>query len=134
MLRRIASLMFLLWTVSTFAIAAEGVKTRATISEAREAHPAITTLDTLQIVGQFESTPNNTAIFGDTDHDGASEIILTTVLPPSFESRVRILEHVSQGQFIPVFAGPLAIALAAGDVDQDGRTDLTPMRQKFYAA
>lgn len=80
-------------------------------------------LDSLQVIGQFEEVPSNLAVFGDSDHDGTNEIIITKV-SPSFSSFVRILEFEGNGHFEPVFDGPGITALAIGDADQDGKTDL----------
>jgi len=40
------------------------------------------------------------------------------------ENVLRILEYAHYGQFVPAFDGNYTIPLAAGDVDQDGKSDL----------
>ena len=80
-------------------------------------------LDTLQVVGDFEYAPTLQMVFGDTDHDGQSEIILSGSTP-ALEGVLRILEYQPGGGFAVALEGPNLIPLRAGDIDQDGRSDL----------
>jgi len=82
----------------------------------------IAALDSLQVIGTFEHSPDVQARFADSDHDGVNEIVLAASTP-EFGSVCRVLEHVAYGQYVPVFDGPNMALLATGDADQDGRSE-----------
>lgn len=78
-------------------------------------------LDSLQIVGQFQSVIRNYAVFGDTDHDGANEILFSTA------NTLRVLEYAHYAQFVLAYDGPFVSPLATGDIDQDGKSDVVDL-------
>lgn len=93
-------------------------------------HVGVSTLDTLQVVGEFEQVQAGHVVFGDSDHDGQIDILYHAV-DVHANSLTRIIERNPDGQFLLAAEVPGLEPLAIGDIDQDGRTDLVGKAGSF---
>jgi hypothetical protein len=85
-------------------------------------HAVAAEADTLPLVllASFEYSQSDAIAFGDTDHDGANEVALT-----SGASTLRIWEFQGDNTYSLVASGTSDFyAYALGDVDQDGRSEI----------
>ena len=77
----------------------------------------------LQVVAEIHQAAWQTAVFGDTDHDGKNEVILCW--PDSGGvSRYWILEEQEDNEYSIELVGGRLIPFAAGDLDRDGKSEL----------
>lgn len=97
-------------------MAITGIAAEETPAATRPAPSTICALDSLQVIGQFQYVPGGLVLFGDTDHDGAGEVLVYEV-SGGLVDMVRVLERAPSGQLNPVFTVYDAIPLTIDDID-----------------
>jgi hypothetical protein len=75
----------------------------------------------LTLLTNLEHSRAHTVAFGDTDHDGANELVFT-----GLSNSYRIWEHQGSNAYALVASGMSGIfyTYAVGDIDQDGRSEI----------
>ena len=80
-------------------------------------------VDSFRIIATTLAAANGSMTFGDTDHDGAREIVLAVSTIEEFSWR--ILEYdKAAGSYVQEFVGPSMDPYAVGDLDRDGKADV----------